>query len=121
MDATHTTPLGFIGLGRMGAPMASRLLDAGHPLHVFDTSPAAIAPFVARGAVAAASAAAVADRVDTIFLCLPTPSIVQEVTLGDAGVIAGAAVRTVIDLSTTGPAVEKIVAAALRERDVTLV
>jgi 3-hydroxyisobutyrate dehydrogenase-like beta-hydroxyacid dehydrogenase len=101
--------------------MASRLLDAGHPLHVFDTNPAAVAPFVARGAVAAASVPALAGRVGTIFLCLPTPAVVQDVTLGEAGVMTGAAVRTVIDLSTTGPAVEKIVAAALRERDVTLV
>ena len=42
--------LGFIGLGKMGAPMAGRLLDAGYALTVFDTREAALTPFVARGA-----------------------------------------------------------------------
>jgi len=50
--------LGFIGLGNMGAPMASRLLDAGFSLTVFDTRAAALEPFVARGAIAAPSPAA---------------------------------------------------------------
>ena len=44
------THLGFIGTGRMGGPMATRLLDAGHPVTVFDRSEAALAPIVARGA-----------------------------------------------------------------------
>ena len=48
--------LGFVGVGRMGGPMAGRLLDAGHSLVVYDTSPAAIAPLVARGAKSVSSA-----------------------------------------------------------------
>ncbi|HET7410231.1 MAG TPA: NAD(P)-binding domain-containing protein [Paracoccaceae bacterium] len=47
--------LGFVGLGRMGAPMAGRLMDAGHDLVVFDTNPAALAPLLERGATRAAS------------------------------------------------------------------
>ena len=46
-------PLGFIGLGTMGGVMASRLIDAGHSLVVFDTSAAAIEAIVAKGAVVA--------------------------------------------------------------------
>ena len=52
--------LGFVGVGRMGGPMASRLLDAGHRLCVYDLSEAATAPLVARGAQLAASPAEVA-------------------------------------------------------------
>ncbi len=65
--------LGFIGLGNMGAPMAGRLLDAGYSLTVFDTRAAALQPFVARGAQAAASPAAVASAVETVLVSLPTP------------------------------------------------
>ncbi len=69
--------LGFVGIGRMGGPMAGRLLDAGHELTVFDTNAAALRPLVERGATAASSAAAVADAVETILVSLPTPEIVQ--------------------------------------------
>ena len=48
--------LGFVGVGRMGGPMASRLLDAGHSLVVFDTNAEALKPLSARNAVVAGSA-----------------------------------------------------------------
>jgi 3-hydroxyisobutyrate dehydrogenase len=65
-----TTTLGFLGLGQMGAAIAERLQSAGHTLQVFDPSPVAVAPFVARGAVAQASATAVADTAEIVFACL---------------------------------------------------
>ena len=46
------TRIGFLGLGQMGAPMAERLFGPDVELHVFDPRPEAVAPFVARGAVA---------------------------------------------------------------------
>src|SRR5256885_1276752 len=95
--------LGFIGLGNMGAPMASRLVDAGYQLTVFDTRAAALEPFTARGATAAASPAAVASGVDTVLVSLPTPAIVRAVALGDNGIVSGSRVKTFVDLSTTGP------------------
>jgi len=49
---TMSEHLGFIGVGRMGGPMAGRLLDAGHRLTVFDTNRGATAPLIGRGAVA---------------------------------------------------------------------
>ena len=48
--------LGFVGVGRMGGPMAVRLLDAGYPLTVYDTNADAVNALVARGAKSAASA-----------------------------------------------------------------
>jgi len=113
--------LGFVGVGRMGGPMASRLLDAGHQLVVFDTSADATAPLAARGARVAGSAGEVASLVPIIFVSLPTPNIVQTVALAPGGLISGATVRIVIDVSTTGPGVAGTVAKALAEKDITYV
>ncbi len=114
--------LGFVGVGRMGGPMASRLLDAGYRLCVYDVSDEATAPLVARGAELAASPAEVASTAETVFISLPTPDVVREVTLGsNGGLINGSRVRTVIDLSTTGPGVAIEVAGKLAERNIALV
>ncbi|MEO8669551.1 MAG: NAD(P)-dependent oxidoreductase, partial [Bauldia sp.] len=109
--------LGFVGVGRMGGPMASRLLDAGYRLCVYDLSEAATAPLVARGAELAASPAEVASAADIVLVSLPTPDIVRQVVLGgNGGIINGSKVRLLIDLSTTGPSVATEVAAQLAER-----
>ena len=111
--------LGFVGVGRMGGPMANRLLDAGYRLCVYDVSAEATGPLVARGAELAASPAEVASIADTVFMSLPTPDVVREVALGgNGGLINGSKVRTVIDLSTTGPGVATEVAAKLAERKI---
>jgi len=110
--------LGFVGVGRMGGPMASRLLDAGHSLVVFDTNPAVVKALTDRGAAGASSAEDVASKAEVVFLSLPTPPIVQSVSLGDKGILNGSRVKTMIDLSTTGPSVAKVVARAAAERGV---
>jgi 3-hydroxyisobutyrate dehydrogenase-like beta-hydroxyacid dehydrogenase len=112
----------FIGVGRMGGPMAGRLLDRGHRLTVFDVSERAMAPLLARGAARAASprAAASADDVAAVFTSLPTPDIVEGVALGPDGVIEGKA-QTFIDLSTTGPRVTGKIAAALTGRGIAMI
>jgi 3-hydroxyisobutyrate dehydrogenase-like beta-hydroxyacid dehydrogenase len=111
--------LGFVGVGRMGGPMASRLLDAGYRLCVYDVSDEATAPLVARGAELAASPAEVASTAEIVFMSLPTPDVVREVALGsNGGVINGSRVHTVVDLSTTGPGVATEVAARLAERKI---
>lgn len=112
---------GFIGVGRMGGPMANRLLDAGHKLTVFDISDAALAPLVARGAIRAGSAREVASAVETVFVSLPTPDIIRAVALGPDGLASGNRIKTYIDLSTTGPRMAAEVAAALGERDIATV
>jgi 3-hydroxyisobutyrate dehydrogenase-like beta-hydroxyacid dehydrogenase len=114
-------PLGFIGIGKMGRPMAARLLAAGHPLHVFDTDSAASASLVASGAVAAQSAADVASHASVVFCCLPKPSVVRAVALDDGGITGGSVVRTLVDLGTTGPAMARTIAAGLSGRGITLV
>src|SRR5207249_1322804 len=113
--------LGFVGVGRMGGPMASRLLDAGYSLCVFDTNADAMAPLIARGSRSAASPADVASATATVLMSLPTPGVVQTVTLGERGIGRGSTVRTAIDLSTSGPGMSTIVAAGLSERGLRLV
>ena len=108
--------IGFVGVGRMGGPMAGRLLEAGHSLTIFDTSAEALEPLKARGATVAASAYDVANSAEVVMMSLPTPPIVQAVCLGDKGILAGSKIRTLIDLSTTGPSVAKVVGAAAAER-----
>lgn len=117
----ETQVLGFVGLGRMGAPMATRLADAGYRMIVCDPDPHAVAPFVARGAMRADSPAAVASNSDAVLLCLPTPDVVRVATLGEQGIVHGSQARTVIDLGTTGPSMARIVAHELAARNITLV
>ena len=111
--------LGFVGVGRMGGPMAHRLLDAGYRLCVYDVSEEATQPLVARGAELAASPAEVASQAEVVLISLPTPDVVREVALGgNGGLINGSKIRAVVDLSTTGPGVAVEVAAELAERKI---
>jgi 3-hydroxyisobutyrate dehydrogenase-like beta-hydroxyacid dehydrogenase len=93
--------VGFLGLGRMGAPMAANLIGQADALVVHDLYPPAVGALVAKGAQAAGSARAIGERCDIIFLSLPTPGIVREAV---TEVISGGSPRIVCDLSTSGPA-----------------
>ena len=110
--------LGFVGVGRMGGPMALRLLDAGFPLTVYDTNADAVTALVNRGAKSAASAEALASAADIVLMSLPTPPIVHAVSVGEGGILRGSRLKTLIDLSTTGPSVASVVARAAKERNV---
>jgi 3-hydroxyisobutyrate dehydrogenase-like beta-hydroxyacid dehydrogenase len=113
--------IGFIGVGRMGARMARRLIDAGHPLTIHDTSSEAMAPLVAVGATRADSPAAVASAAEIVFASVPTPPIVLSVALGSNGVIEGGRVKIFIDTSTTGATVERAVAEGLAAKGIRMV
>ncbi|MEQ7921581.1 NAD(P)-dependent oxidoreductase [Xanthomonas sp. WHRI 1810A] len=112
------TLLGFIGVGVMGRPMARRLLEQGHSLIIFDKDPAALAELSALGAQVADSVRAVADSAEIIFTSLPSPAIFKAVALGADGIVAGCAVRILVDLSTVGSRAEQEVAAGLLERGI---
>jgi 3-hydroxyisobutyrate dehydrogenase-like beta-hydroxyacid dehydrogenase len=105
-----TTDYGFIGVGRMGAHMARRLLKAGHSLTVFDTSKEACEELAKSGAQVASSALEVANNTEVAFLSLPTPDIVQKVCSGLTG---AKKVKIVVDCSTTGPGGARIAQAEL--------
>jgi 3-hydroxyisobutyrate dehydrogenase len=112
---------GFVGVGRMGAPMTKRLLAQGHRVYVFDRSQAAMDALAKGGARASTSAEEVASSAATVFLSLPNPEIVHSVALGKAGIIDGTRVKRVVDFSTIGPRTAAAVAAALGERGIAYV
>jgi 3-hydroxyisobutyrate dehydrogenase-like beta-hydroxyacid dehydrogenase len=95
--------LGFIGVGNMGLPMARRLIEAGFQLTVFDVRREPVQRLVQLGAKAASSPKEVADLCETVFLSLPTPSILKTVTFGPDGAAHGSRMKRYVDLSTTGP------------------
>jgi hypothetical protein len=94
--------IGFIGLGKMGFPMARRLIEANHQLFVFDQRKEAVEGLVALGARAASSPKDVADRAETVMASLPSLQASLEVATGTDGVIEGTRVRRFVDLSTVG-------------------
>jgi 3-hydroxyisobutyrate dehydrogenase-like beta-hydroxyacid dehydrogenase len=110
--------IGFIGLGNMGAPMARRLIEAGHKLIVYDTRNDAVAPLVALGAQVAASPADVADRVETVMASLPSLQISKKVALEEGGVIHGKRVKRLVDLSTTGSRVAAEICVELAKKNI---
>lgn len=95
--------IGFIGLGRMGRPMAMRVHEAGLPLTVHDVSAAALEPFRALGVPVASSPRGVADAAEIVFACLPSPAVSLAVALGDDGVAKGNAIEVYVECSTIGP------------------
>ena len=113
-----TTDFGFIGVGRMGAHMARRILKAGHSLTVYDTSKDAVAELVKSGAQAAGSALEVANASEKVFLSLPTPDIVTKVC---ESLTAATMVKIVADCSTTGPGGARIAQAALAKANMTYI
>ncbi|MEH0842844.1 NAD(P)-dependent oxidoreductase [Micromonospora sp. CPCC 205711] len=116
-NAARRPRVAFLGLGRMGTPMARHVLDAGHDLTVWNRSAGKADPLAAAGAtVAGTPAEAAADR-DVVVLMLADPAAVEAVLLGPDGVVAGAAPGTlVVDASTVGPDASKRAAEALRGR-----
>lgn len=105
--------LAFIGCGAMGAAMAERLIDAGHALSIYDPSPAATAPLVARGAVAASSPRAAAEASDVAFACLPSPDVSRKVALDVDGIIACKGLAAYVEMSTIGSKCVKAIAQGL--------
>jgi 3-hydroxyisobutyrate dehydrogenase-like beta-hydroxyacid dehydrogenase len=94
--------IGFIGLGKMGFPMARRLIEAGHQLVVFDQRKEAVDKLLAMGAQGASSPKDVADRTETVLASLPSLQASLEVATGENGVSEGKRVRRFVDLSTVG-------------------
>ncbi len=110
--------IGFIGLGRMGFPMARRLIEAGHNLVAYDTRPEAVDKLVALGASAATSPKDVADKVETVMVSLPSLDISLSVATGKDGVIEGSRVKRLVDLSTTGSQMAVRIHDALKKRGI---
>jgi len=111
--------IGYIGLGLMRKSIARNILKAGFPVVVHNRSRGAVEELVAEGAVAAASAAEVARKVDVVFTNLPDSPDVEKVALGENGLIEAARSGLIyIDMRTIAPAVAQKVAAILGTKGV---
>jgi 3-hydroxyisobutyrate dehydrogenase len=110
--------IAFLGLGHMGAPMARHLLDAGHPLTVWNRTPAKAAPLVERGAVLADTPADAVRDADVVITMLATPDAVSEVADAIATELRPGTYWA--EMSTIGPEAVRQLAARLGD-GVTLV
>ena len=107
--------LGYIGLGRMGKPMAINLLKAGYPLIVHNRSRGKVKELVNLGALAATSPKQVAAESDVVFTNLPDTPDVLAVALGKDGIIEGAHEGLIyIDNSTIKPSASREIYVALK-------
>lgn len=115
MTATHT--LGWIGMGRMGFPMAERLLKAGHKVSIFNRTRAKAEPLAAKGGV-------IVDRpsdlsaCDIVFSMVSTGKDLEQVYFGESGLVAassGARPKILVDCSSIGVEQSEAIAARLKQ------
>jgi 2-hydroxy-3-oxopropionate reductase len=111
--------VGYIGLGLMGKSIARNILKAGFPLVVHNRSRRAVDELVAEGAIAAHSTKEVAAQVDVVFTNLPDTPDVEQVVLGENGILQGAHAGLIyVDNSTIKPAAARRIADVLAEKNV---
>ena len=111
--------VGYIGLGLMGKSIARNILKAGFPVVVHNRSQAAVDELAAEGAARADSPREVAAQVDVVFTNLPDSPDVEQVVLGENGILAGAHDGLIfVDNSTIKPASARLIAEKLSARNV---
>ncbi len=122
MSETSRLPVGFIGLGIMGRPMAGHILKGGHPLTVFNRTRSKTAELQAQGAAVAASPAEVAARSTIVITMVTDTPDVESVVAGPGGVLEGIRPGSiVVDMSTISPKTERTLDENLRARGAALV
>jgi 3-hydroxyisobutyrate dehydrogenase len=100
----ESTKVGFIGTGIMGGPMAGHLLAAGYSLFVHNRTREKAEPLLLRGATWCDSAASVAAASDVVITIIGYPRDVEQVYLGDAGLVGNARPGTfLVDMTTSDP------------------
>ncbi|WP_373741802.1 NAD(P)-dependent oxidoreductase [Neisseria sp.] len=100
MSKQNTTRIGWIGLGQMGVPMVTRLLDHGIETGIFNRSPDKGAALLEKGAKPYTDAAALLRDYDTVVLMVSDYAAVNEIVEGVKGGLAG---KTIVNMSTIAP------------------
>ncbi len=112
--------IGFIGLGNVGASLAGNLLRSGVDLTVRDLNPDLVAGFVKDGAKSASSPRAMAESVDVVITCLPSPAATASVMEGPDGILAGLSAGKIwLEMSTTDEAEVKRLAPLVEAKGAT--
>ena len=108
----NKTTIGFIGLGAMGEAMAANLLAADFSVRVYNRSAEKTIPLQQQGANVAATPREVAEGADIVITMLSNDAVLEAVTLGDDGVLAGLKPGAVhLSMSTVSPATSRRLAA----------
>ncbi len=108
--------IGWIGLGRMGFQLATRLLDAGYDVAVYNRTRSKAEPLAAKGATIVDSPVELADR-DLVFSMVSASQDLQDVMLGEGGLLTGErAPRILADSSTVSVEASEMIRAAAAER-----
>lgn len=115
----NDTTIGFIGIGVMGKSMASHLIDGGYQVHVYNRTKAKTEELQAKGAVWQDTPGKVAAVADVTITIVGFPKDVEEVYLGDDGVIANcSAGNIVIDMTTSSPKLAQKIYQVAKEKGV---
>ena len=113
--------IGYIGLGIMGKSIARNIMKAGFPVVVHNRSRQSVQELVQEGAIEAHSPEEVAQQVEIVFTNLPDSPDVEQVALGDNGILDGAHEGLIfIDNSTIKPATTRSIGEALAKKGVTM-
>jgi len=114
--------VGFIGLGSQGAPMARRIVEAGHPLTIWARRPESVAPFSDTAASVAATPAELAAASDVVCLCVVNDADVENILVRDDGVLAGLEPGGVVVIhATVHPETCRLMGERLGERGIDVV
>ncbi|MGE3270073.1 MAG: NAD(P)-binding domain-containing protein, partial [Chloroflexota bacterium] len=112
-------PIGLIGLGIMGKPMARNLLKAGHKLIVYDIVPQSVDEIMSEGAEGGRSAKDVAEKCEFVITMVPNSPHVKAAIFGENGVAEGIKPGSlVVDMSSIDPGVSREVGTGLKEKGV---
>lgn len=112
---------GYLGVGAMGKPMATKLLDGGHRLTVMDINEAALRPFLARQAGRAMTPREMADTCEIVFVSLPTLGAFRHVVFGEDGLLQGGKMKILVNTCTVGMPFLREVEAAMTPKGVVIV
>ena len=120
-EARGGATLGWVGVGRMGHALVSRLLDAGHEVALYNRTRSKAEPLAERGATIVDTPAELGDR-DIVFTMVGGPADFKEVVLGETGLLSrnGTAPRVIVDSTTVSPEASDEVRVAASQRGTAL-
>jgi 3-hydroxyisobutyrate dehydrogenase len=114
--------VGVAGLGKMGAPIAARLLETGHTVAVWNRTPDKTKPLTAAGAAAVSTPAEVAKRSDIVVTILADAAAIDEVYSGPSGLLSGdVSGKLFIEMSTELPSVKISLAEKVRAKGASMI
>jgi len=121
MTEARPTTVGFVGLGNMGFPMVTNLVEAGFTVRGFDVAAAAVEKITTVGAAGSATAAESATGADVLILMLPNSRIVQSVVDELLAASALSESTVVVDMSSSEPVATQELAERLAELGIALI